>query len=233
MEKTNINVLIACEESQTICKAFRALGVRAFSCDLQECSGGFPQWHIKGDCKPVIETGDFVTEDGQRHSVEKWTLIIAHPPCTYLSNAGAKHLWRNHQLNAERYAKGLQGREFFMYFYDLPQHICSRVLIENPIPSKIYDLPKKTQVIQPYEYGDPFSKRTYLWLRNLPNLKPTEVLNDYIPFCTSGSYTKSHNPKYKGYSRKGGSSRSRSKTFKGIALAIAQQYTHYLLEEEE
>lgn len=160
MKIEEINVLIACEESQTICKAFRALGVNAFSCDLQENSGGFPQWHIKGDCKAVIENPlHFVTEDGKSHGVKKWTLIIAHPPCTYLSNAGACHLWRGHKLNEERYKLGLEGRAFFMYFYELPESVCDHLVIENPIPSSIYELPKRSQIIQPFEYGEPFSKK--------------------------------------------------------------------------
>lgn len=168
MKINEINVLIACEESQAICKAFRDLGVNAFSCDLQECSGGCPQWHIKGNCMPVIETGKFTTEDGKAHSVKKWTLIIAHPPCTYLSNAGACHLWRGHTLNKERYALGLEGKAFFMYFYNLRS--CEHVAIENPIPSRIYGLPQRSQIIQPYEYGHPYSKRraygyvTFLYL---------------------------------------------------------------------
>lgn len=157
MNKEKIKVLIACEESQTICKAFRSIGIEAFSCDLQESSGGFPQWHIKGDCVPVIETGKFTTEDGKAHSVEKWTLIIAHPPCTYLSNAGACHLWRGHVLNEARYKLGLEGKAFFMYFYNLKS--CNHVAIENPIPSSIYELPERSQIIQPYEYGHPFSKK--------------------------------------------------------------------------
>lgn len=156
MQKEQIKVLIACEESQAICKEFRKLGVEAYSCDLQESSGGLPQWHIKGDCVPVIETGKFTTEDGKAHSVEKWTLIIAHPPCTYLSNAGACHLWRGHVLNEARYKLGMEGKAFFMYFYNLN---CEHVAIENPIPSSIYELPKRSQIIQPYEYGHPYSKK--------------------------------------------------------------------------
>lgn len=228
MKKEEIKVLIACEESQAICKKFRALGVEAFSCDLQQCSGGCPQWHIKGDCVPVIETGKFTTEDGKAHSVKKWSLIIAHPPCTYLSNAGACHLWRGHILNEERYKKGLEGKAFFMYFYEMKN--CDHVAIENPIPSSIYALPKRTQIIQPYEYGEPYSKKTCLWLRGLPLLQGTKYMPDHIPFMPSGSYSKSHDQKYKGCSRKGGSSKARSKTFDGIAAAMASQWLKYLEE---
>lgn len=229
MKLEEIKVLIACEESQAICKQFRALGVEAYSCDLQESSGGCPQWHIKGDCVPVIETGKFITEDGKAHSVKKWTLIIAHPPCTYLSNAGACHLWRGHTLNLERYALGIEGKAFFMYFYNLRS--CDHVAIENPIPSNVYGLPPRSQIVQPYEYGHPYSKKTCLWLRNLPPLVPTKYIAEHVPFMPSGSYSKSHDPKYKGCCRKGGSSRARSKTFTGIAEAMAKQWLEYLLKE--
>lgn len=231
MEKNNIKILVACEESQTITKEFRKLGFEAYSCDLQECSGNCPQWHICGDCVPVIETGFFKTSDGTRHFVKEWTLIIAHPPCTYLSNAGACHLWRGHVLNLERYAKGQEGKAFFMYFYHLEK--VKHLAIENPIPSKIYRLPEKTQSIQPYEYGEPFSKKTYLWLRGLPLLQPTNILEEFTPFMPSGSYSKDHNPKYKGCCRKGGSSKARSKTFIGIAAAMAKQWGNYLLSIKE
>lgn len=231
MNKNEIKILIACEESQTICKQFRMLGIEAYSCDLQECSGGQPQYHIKGDCVPVIESGNFETEDGKAHSVKKWTLIIAHPPCTYLSNAGACHLWRGHVLNEQRYKLGLEGKKFFMYFYNLQS--CEHIAIENPIPSSIYELPKRSQVIQPYEYGEPYSKKTCLWLRGLPLLEGTNYIAEHIPFMPSGSYSKTHDPKYKGCCRKGGSSRARSKTFEGIAKAMAQQWTNYLLGIEQ
>lgn len=209
-----LKVLIACEESQAICKEFRALGHEAWSCDLQECSGGHPEWHIQGDAIEAL------------HS-RKWDLVIAHPPCTYLSNAGACWLFRGHKLNEERYAKGLEGKEFFMQFYNYDGVIA----IENPIPSKIYDMPKPSQIVQPYEYGHPWSKKTCLWLKGLPNLVPTDIVpkEEVKPYMLSGSYRRTHDPKYKGFSRAGGSSRSRSKTFPGIAKAIAKQWSEYLL----
>lgn len=208
-----LKVLVACEESQAVCKAFRELGHEAYSCDIQECSGGHPEWHIKGDVLPLLN--------------EKWDLIIAHPPCTYLSNAGARWLYAGGKLNEERYKKGLEGKEFFL---KLLSANCNHVAIENPIPSSVYDLPQYTQVIQPYEYGEPWSKKTCLWLKGLPPLKPTEIISDHKPFCSSGSYSKSHDPKYKGASRKGGSAKSRSKTFLGIAKAMAEQWSKYIEE---
>lgn len=202
-----MKILVACEESQTVCKAFRELGHEAYSCDLQECSGGHPEWHIQGDVLPLLN--------------EKWDLIIAHPPCTYLSNAGARWLWAGHKLNEERYAKGLGAKEFFMKFWDAN---CPRICIENPVPSSVYKLPDCSQFVQPYEYGHPWSKKTCLWLKGLPLLEPTEIVKDHKPFCSSGSYSKTHDPKYKGASRKGGSAKSRSKTFPGIAKAMAEQW---------
>lgn len=206
-----LKILIACEESQTVCKAFRELGNEAYSCDIQECSGGHPEWHIQGDVLPLLN--------------EKWDLIIAHPPCTYLSNAGARWLYAGGKLNEERYKKGLDGKEFFLKFLNAN---CDHIAVENPIPSSIYDLPRYTQVIQPYEYGEPWSKKTCLWLKGLPPLHPTNIIEDYKPFCSSGSYSKNHEPKYKGASRKGGSAKARSKTFPGIAKAMAEQWTKFL-----
>ena len=201
-----MRVLIACEESQEVCKAFRAKGHNAFSCDIQECSGGHPEWHIQDDVLKHL--------DG-------WDLIIAHPPCTYLSNAGARWLWAGYRLNIERYEKGLDARAFFMKLWHAN---CPCICIENPIPSSIYFLPSCSQIVRPYEYGHPYSKKTCLWLKGLPPLKPTDIVADHIPFVSSGSYSKTHDQKYKGASRKGGSAKSRSKTFSGIAKAMAEQW---------
>ena len=151
----------------------------------------------------------------------KWDLIIAHPPCTYISNAGARWLYAGHRLNEDRYKKGIEGKQFFMRFLNAD---CPRIAVENPIPSSVYEIPKCTQVIQPYEFGEPWSKKTCLWLKGLPALKPTEIVTDHKPYCSSGSYSVTHDPKYKGASRKGGSAKSRSKTFLGVAKAMAEQW---------
>lgn len=201
-----MRVLVACEESQEVCKAFRARGHEAYSCDIQPCSGGHPEWHIQ--------------DDVLRH-LEGWDLIIAHPPCTYLSNAGARWLFAGGEINQDRYRKGLMAREFFMALLDA---CCERIAVENPVPSSIYRLPPPTQTIQPYEFGHPWSKKTYLWLKGLPPLVPTDIITDFKPFVSSGSYTRTHDPKYKGASRKGGSARSRSRTFSGIAKAMGEQW---------
>ena len=218
-----MKVLIACEESQEVCKAFRARGHEAFSCDIQECSGGHPEWHIQADCLPLLNGNcTFTTADSHTHTqFGPWDLLIAHPPCTYISNAGARWLWAGHKLNEERYRLGLDGKKFFMQIFSAD---CARIAIENPMPSSVYELPKPTQIIQPFEYGEPWSKKTYLWLKGLPVLLPTDIVDKYIPYCSSGTYSKSHDPKYKGASRKGGSAKSRSKTFPGIARAMAEQW---------
>ena len=218
-----MNVLVACEESQRVCIAFREKGHNAFSCDIEPCSGGHPEWHIMQDVIPLLNGRcSFTTMDGIEHSIGgKWDLIIAHPPCTYLSNAGARWLYANGKLNEERYRKGLDGKKFFMAMLNAD---CQRIAVENPIPSSIYDLPQYTQIIQPYQFGEPWSKKTCLWLKGLEPLHPTNIVADYKPYCSSGSYSATHNPKYKGASRKGGSAKSRSKTFDGIARAMASQW---------
>ncbi len=227
-----MKVLVACEESQAVCKAFRELGHEAYSCDIIECSGGHPEWHIQDDVLNILG-GDciFTTSDGiDKYITGKWDLIIAHPPCTYLSNAGARWLYAGGQLNEERYKKGVAGKEFFMALINAD---CPRIAVENPIPSAVYELPQYTQIIQPYEYGHPWSKKTCLWLKGLDPLKPTNVIKDHKPYCSSGSYSGSHDPKYKGASRKGGSAKSRSKTFSGIAKAMAEQWGGPAVKEAE
>ena len=146
-------ILVACEESQTVCNAFRNLGFEAFSCDIQECSGGHPEYHIKSDVRDIL-------------NLVEWDLIIAHPPCTYMSRAGARWLYKDHQLQPERYKKLLAAKEFFMLFYN---HPCKRICIENPTPFKIVELPPYSQAIQPYQFGAPYSKRTLLWLKIYQN----------------------------------------------------------------
>lgn len=225
-----MKILIACEESQAVCSAFRELGYEAYSCDIEECSGGHPEWHIKQDAIPLIDgCCCFKTCDGVEHKiVGQWDLLIAHPPCTYLTNAGARWLFAGKQLNEERYNKGLEAKAFFMKFYNAK---CNHIAIENPIPSSIFSLPKASQVIQPYEYGHPYSKKTCLWLKGLPLLTPTNIVEEHIPYVSSGTYSKTHDPKYKGASRKDGSAKSRSKTFPGIAKAMVEQWSKHIEEQ--
>lgn len=224
-----MNILVACEESQEVCKAFREKGHRAFSCDLQECSGGHPEWHIQGDVLSLLN-GDctFQTADTHTHTQHgRWDMIIAFPPCTYLSNAGAARLFKDvkdgeyQMINIERLRKGIAGRDFFMRFYLAD---CPRIAIENPVPSRIYAMPQASQVIQPSEFGHPYSKKTLLWLKGLPPLFPTDIIvGDLTSWVSGGSKRKDGTPR-----RQSGTkirdSRSRSKTFPGIAKAMADQW---------
>lgn len=218
-----MKVLVACEESQTVCKAFRARGHEAYSADIQEPSGGHPEWHILGDVLPLIN-GDctFITMDGAEHTIDgEWDLLIAHPPCTYLSNAGAARLYpQKGVLNQERYQKGLLAKEFFMAFYNAK---CQKICVENPIPTKVYWLPKYTQIIQPYEYGHPYSKKTCLWIKGLQPIKPTNIVTEnIISWVSGGSKDHKGNPR-KQSGTKFRDSKTRSKTFQGIAAAMAEQ----------
>ena len=216
-----MKVLVACEESQRVCMAFRERGHEAYSCDIQECSGGHPEWHIQGDVIEVLNGRcSFETADGTTHKIEgKWDLIIAHPPCTYLSNAGARFLYPKGVLNEERLAKGMIAKDFFMHFYNAD---CDRIAIENPIPSKVYGLPPYTQTIQPWMFGHPVQKKTCLWLNGLPELQPTNVVEERQSTKIPGNWFNS-----------GGKERqkNRAKTFPGIAKAMAEQWMPLLLEE--
>lgn len=200
-------VLVACEESQRVCISFRERGIEAYSCDILPCSGGHPEWHIQGDVLPLLK--------------EHWDLIIAHPPCTYLSNAGARFLYPKGQLNEERFEKGKEAATFFMMLHNAQ---CPHIAVENPIPSKIYGLPDYTQVIQPYMFGVPLKKKTCLWLKNLPLLKPT-ILLDPVE-CQSTKIPGN-------WFNRGGKDRqkNRSKTFKEIAEAMADQWGDYICQE--
>lgn len=219
-----MNVLVACEESQEVCKAFREKGHNAFSCDVQEPSGGHPEWHILGDALEAIKGGEIVTMDGITHSVGKWDLLIAHPPCTYLSNAGAARLYKRFNdksyVELERLNKGFDAKEFFLKFLNAP---ITKIAVENPIPSGVYRLPKYSQVIQPYEYGHPYSKKTCLWLKGLPKLEPTKIVEPICSWVSGGSKKADGTPREnKGTSFR--DSKRKSKTFPGIAEAMAEQW---------
>ena len=224
-----MNILIACEESQRVCVAFREKGHNAFSCDIIECSGGHPEWHIQGDVLKVLNPGlhsckiceediewygiYFQTMDGRHHFIDgKWDMLIAHPPCTYLSNAGARFLYPKGILNEERLEKGIEAKGFFMKIYNAD---CEMICVENPIPSKVYELPPYSQTVQPYEHGHPFSKKTCFWLKGLPTLKPTNIVEERQSTKIAGNWF-----------NKGGKDRqkNRAKTFPGIAKAMAEQW---------
>lgn len=227
-----MKVLVACEESQRVCIAFREKGHEAYSCDIVECSGGHPEWHIQGDVQKVLNPkkqailGDdwyglmFRTMDGVLHCIDgKWDLIIAHPPCTYLTNAGARWLYANGKLNEERYKKGLEAKEFFMALYNSD---CEKIAVENPVPSRVFELPPYTQTVQPYEHGHPFKKKTCFWLKNLPLLQPTDLIDVRESTKIAGNWF-----------NKGGKDRqkNRAKTFDGIAKAMAEQWGDHPTEK--
>lgn len=153
-----MKVLAACEESQTVTKELRKRGHEAYSCDVLDTSGDHPEWHIKADVLPLLN-GDcnFSTMDGVQHTIiGKWDMIIAFPPCTKTTNAGARHLYAGGKLNIPRYYEGLCGKALFMAIYHAD---CDKIAIENPTPSLVFDFPKPSQIIQPYEFGDPATKK--------------------------------------------------------------------------
>ena len=220
-----MKVLVACEESQAVTKELRALGHEAYSCDIIECSGGHPEWHIMGDVLPLLDgCCSFKTMDGEEHSVEgKWDMIIAFPPCTYMSNAGACRMYpRKGVIDPDRYAKAMEAKAFFMEFYNAD---CDRIGIENPVPLKVVGLPEKTQAIQPYEYGHPYTKKTYLWLKGLPKLVPTDVVEPVGPYVCGNAEIWKKQAATGVVHGKEKSPKHRSKTFPGIAKAMAQQWT--------
>lgn len=225
-----MNVLVACEESQRVCTAFRRGGHNAFSCDVIEPSGEHPEWHILGDALDVINPKpdkiSFRTMNNKTYIIDKWDLIIAHPPCTYLSNAGACRLYpKKGQLNQERYTKGVQAKEFFMQFINAN---CEHIAVENPIPSKIYNLPKYTQIIQPYQFGHPYTKKTCLWLKGLPKLQPTNVVEPQGMWVNGNSNIWKKQAADGNVTGKSKDPRVRAKTFEGVAAAMADQWGTFL-----
>ena len=199
-----MKVLVACEYSGVVRDAFVEKGHDAWSCDIL----------------PTETKGNHIQDDVLKHLDKDWDLLIAHPPCTYLSRAGARWLYpKAGQLDKDRYEKGLQGKKFFMQFINAK---AKKIAVENPTPFKIFNLPKPTQAIQPYEYGHNFSKRTLLWLKNLPQLKPTDIISEYKPLLPSNTGGKKRGQKLsRGFVHNG---KDASKTFKGIAKAMAEQW---------
>jgi len=201
-----MKILVACEESQAVTKELRSLGHEAYSCDIEPRSGVRPEWHLQVNALELLKM--------------RWDMILAFPPCTYLSNAGAKHLFRGGKLNEERYQKGLAAKEFFLKFLNAD---CQRIAVENPVSSRIYKMPPHTQEIQPWQFGHPVQKKTRLWLKGLPPLKPTNIVEYNCGCHESGTWF-----------MKGGKDRqkNRAKTFPGVARAMAEQWAGVLPEEE-
>jgi hypothetical protein len=222
MKEQKMKVLVACEESQRVCIEFRKLGHEAYSCDIEPCSGGHEEWHIQADVLPLLNGNcEFSTVDGENHKIDgRWDMIIAFPPCTYLSNAGACRLYPvKGQINEERYKKGLQAKDFFLKFLNAD---CQRIAVENPVSSRVFQMPKHTQEIQPYHFGHPYTKKTRLWLLGLPALQPTKIVEPIGPYVPAGTGRKDKS-KY-GAAKRGEDSKNRAKTFPGIARAMAEQW---------
>lgn len=206
-----MKVLVACEESQTVCKAFRLKGHECYSCDIIECSGGHPEWHIMADVLPLLNGKcSFQTMDNVCHYVDKWDLIIAHPPCTNLAVSGMRWFKSGHK---PEYLKD-EAAEFFMKFVYAD---CDRIAIENPVCIMSTRYRKRDQVINPWQYGHMQQKKTCLWLKNLPKLKETDNVYDEMMKLPLKERT---------YIWQLGShhSKERSKTFEGIAQAMAEQW---------
>lgn len=207
-----MKILVACEESQAVTKAFRARGHEAYSCDIIPCSGGRPEWHIQGDVLPLLK--------------EKWDMVIAFPPCTHLAVSGAKHFVKKREDGRQR-----EAIEFFMEFINID---CDKVVVENPVGiisgkyigkhfpdlQEAFNFPLKfSQKIQPWEFGHEAQKTTCLWLKGVPLLKPTKIVGKGEMHTTPSGKTL---PKW--YSNCGNRKINRSKTFQGIADAMADQW---------
>ena len=223
-DPSKIKVLVACEESQRVCMAFRERGFTAYSCDIQEPSGGHPEWHILGDALKAL-------------NVIHWDLLIAHPPCTYLTVSGNR--WFNTAKYGEKAVRRMAAREdaaaLFMAFVNAD--VC-KIAIENPVGYMSTYYRKPDCIIQPYEFGDHARRKTCLWLKNLPVLKPTNIVS--AGEITSGGFSIGASANCardeKGKIIRWNDPRTkkiRSKTFPGIAKAMAEQWGDYLLREEQ
>ena len=198
-----MRVLVACEFSGTVRNAFRRRGHDAWSCDLLPADDG-SEYHIQGDC---------------REHLEGWDMVIAHPPCTFISFAGACRMFPNAgKVDEKRLKKAKEAVAFFKTCLNAPAEF---VAVENPTPLKICGLPPHNATVQPYEYGHPYSKRTLLWLKNLPPLMPTKIMSTYKPYLPSNTGGRARGTKTK---MSGATGQDRSKTFKGIAEAMAEQW---------
>lgn len=223
-----MKVLVACEESQEVCMAFRNRGHEAYSCDIIDCSGGHPEWHIKQDVLPLLNGYCFFdTVDGKNHFInQKWDMIIAFPPCTYLTNASAVRMRVKGEIVQERYNKAMEAKEFFTKFLEAD---CDKIAVENPVPLKIVGLPPYDQIIQPWQFGHKYSKRTCLWLKNLPLLKPTNIITEGITPWVNGGCKDAHGNYRRFQGRRERDPLNRAKTFRGIAEAMAEQWADVLL----
>jgi site-specific DNA-cytosine methylase len=208
-----MRVLIACEESQTVCKEFRALGHEAYSADILPCSGGHPEWHIQGDVTKILSDG--------------WDLMIAHPPCTYLAVSGARWLYnKDGSKNEERYRNQEEALDFVRLLMDAP---IEKIALENPVSVISTHIRKPEQIIQPWMFGDEASKTTCLWLKNLPKLNPTDIVGkgEFVEWEVNGKKKRQAKWFLDALTKAKTSEERRtlrSKTFIGIAKAMADQW---------
>lgn len=243
IDKSNINVLVACEESQRVCSEFRRLGFNAYSCDLLPCSGGHPEWHFQEDVLQIIENNGGKLQNGEKVQINgNWDLMVAHPPCTFLAVSGAK--WYYHPddkdlpLDQRRphpnFPNRAQDREDGVnFFMALANANIPHIAIENPVGIMNTRWRKPDQIVQPWQFGDSASKKTCIWLKNLPLLQETEVVDpgEYIEFDSGRRLAKWYSD---GLTKtKTAEERRiwRSKTFPGFARAIAEQWSEVLINE--
>jgi len=211
-----MKILIACEESQAVCIEFRKLGHEAYSCDILPCSGGHPEWHIQGDVTEILK--------------QDWDMIIAFPPCTYLTNAGTRHFSRRINSEQKVVTREKLREEAFLFFMLFVNADCEKIVVENPVGYVNSHYKKSDQIIHPYYFGDNFQKRTCLWIKGLPLLKDTNRLPKPTPkYICQGELCKG---KAIGWCEgitgttggQEGRAKARSKTFPGIAKAMAEQW---------
>ena len=244
--KRPLNILIACEESQAVCKAFRKLGHNAYSCDLLACSGEHPEWHFNHDVTEVLNKTNLILQNGKKASVNgMWDLMIGHPPCTYLAVSGAQWYYHPDDKNLPvekrrphpKYPNRAKDREDGVNFFMLLANArIKRIAIENPVGIMSNRWRKPDQKIQPYEFGDPYSKGTCLWLKNLWTLHPSKETEDH----GEKIFFKSGKSQPKWYSEALSKAKTpeerrtlRSKTFPGIARAMAEQWSIQIALEED
>lgn len=247
MTKTNYiqntpKALVACEESQRVCIELRRVGIEAYSCDILECSGGHPEWHIQRDVEELLTSPvNFKTADSTEHHIDKWDLVIAHPPCTYLTVTGNRYFYPNgypsllkrnpEKVNELITARKAEREKAIRFFLKFTQIDCKHVAIENPVGVMSTVYRKPDCIIQPWQFGTPVSKTTCLWLKGLQPLKPTEVVqpNPKIKFASGRSmdpwyrYTFSLSPVER--------AKERSKTFPGVAKAMADTWGVMVMNE--
>lgn len=210
-----MRILVACEETQAVTKELRKLGHEAFSCDLLPCSGGHPEWHFKQDVFEVIEQG--------------WDMMIAHPPCTYLAVSGARWMYnKDGSINQDRLKNQNEALDFVQRLMDVN---IDKIAIENPISVISSKIKKPNQIVQPFMFGDKAQKSTCLWLKNLPNLEPTDIVEkgEFFEFTSKKGIKKRMAMWYYKALKEAKSPEERrtlrSKTFKGMAEAMANQWT--------